>query len=146
MKKSTIAIISGIVGGIISFGLTIGLLILPISSDFKKSLDPCPYVFQEIKLLEMTPDVQTAEKEAIEKHWNLLEEYDSKKCPTYEGLELQLSAYRLGILDTEYLGLTDEQITDIKHIRLGCAKLGNKTACDEMTQQKIDYYKNQNKN
>jgi len=100
MKKSSIAIISGIVGGIISFGLTIGLMSLPISADLKKNLDPCPYLFQEIKLLEMTPELQTAEKKAIDTHWSLLEEYVGKKCPSYEGMDLQLTTHRqrLGIL------------------------------------------------
>jgi hypothetical protein len=100
MKKGSIAIISGIVGGMISFGLTIGLMSLPISADLRKSLDPCPYLFQEIKLLEMTPEWQTAEKKEINKHWNLLEEYVGKKCPSYEGLDLQLTYHRqrLGIL------------------------------------------------
>jgi hypothetical protein len=100
MKKGSIAIISGIVGGMISLGLTIGLMSLPISADLKKSLDPCPYLFQEIKLLEKTPEFQTAEKKDMETHWNLLEEYVGKKCPSYEGLDLQLTAHRqrLGIL------------------------------------------------
>ena len=93
-------IVVGIIGGVISFGLTLGLMSLPISMELKKSLDPCPYLFQEIQLLEMTPEMQIAEKEAWDKHWNLLEEYVSKKCPSYEGLDLQLTAQRqrLGIL------------------------------------------------
>jgi len=100
MKTLYLAIISGIVGGMISFGLTIGLMSLPISTDLKKSLDLCPYLFQEIQLLEMTPEFQTAEKKIIDKHWDLLEEYVGKKCPTYEGLDLQLTNHRqrLGIL------------------------------------------------
>ena len=42
--------------------------------------------------------------------------------------------------------LTDEQILDIKNAKLGCAKTGNQTACDEMIQEKISYYKKLNKN
>lgn len=98
--KTRLMIISGIIGGVISFGLTLGLMSSPITLDLKKSLDPCPYLFQEIKLLEMTSEMHLAEKKVLDKHWDLLEQYVGKKCPSYEGLDLQLTAHRqrLGIL------------------------------------------------
>ncbi len=49
-------------------------------------------------------------------------------------------------MNSEYSGLTDEQIIDVQHGKLGCAKTGNQTACDEMIQEKISYYKKLNKN
>lgn len=46
--------------------------------------------------------------------------------------------------ESEYSGLTEEQIIDIKHAQLGCTKTDNQTACDEMIQEKISYYKELN--
>lgn len=47
-------------------------------------------------------------------------------------------------IDTTFYGLTKSQITDIQHANLGCKKTGNQTYCDEMIQDKIEYYLQQN--
>jgi len=44
-----------------------------------------------------------------------------------------------------FFGLTKLQITDIQLAKFGCKKLGNQTYCDEMVQEKIEYYLKQNK-
>ena len=50
------------------------------------------------------------------------------------------------VTNSSDFALTDEQILDIKHTKLGCAKTANQTACDEMIQEKINYYKELNEN
>lgn len=90
-----IQFISGlIIGFIIAFSVMMIFLFSSISHDFRKSADPCPYIFQEIKLLEMSNQMQLGESTIMDKHWSLLQEYMQEGCPPYEGLELQISMHK----------------------------------------------------
>ncbi|QLH08755.1 hypothetical protein DSQ19_04005 [Candidatus Nitrosotenuis sp. DW1] len=83
-----------IIGFIIAFSVMMVFLFSSFSHDFRKSADPCPYIFQEIKLLEMSNQMQLGESATMNKHWNLLQEYVQKGCPSYEGLELQINMHK----------------------------------------------------
>lgn len=47
-------------------------------------------------------------------------------------------------IESTFYGLTKSQITDIQLAKMGCKKLGNQTYCDEMVQEKVERYLQQN--
>jgi hypothetical protein len=98
MQKNPFAL--GMIAGLaIMLFAMIVFLFSPLSFDFRKSLEPCTHLFQEIKMLEMTDAMQLGDSQTSAKHLNLLQEYVEKGCPKYKGLEMQINAYNQTIVD-----------------------------------------------
>lgn len=92
-------LLGSVVGFLIGISLFLVIITSSISYEFKKMIDPCPYLFQEIKMLEMTSHLHLGDVGTTKKHFKLLQGYVQKDCPIYEGLENQIIAYNQTLND-----------------------------------------------